>query len=92
MFTKKNLRAHRINFMGARGTLTTLYQALCILLFGCLLALYVCIQLGCVVVLGPFFLLRPDQFYLLLLGYCEVKIGPSDRKKKKKKQLIGVWL
>ena len=34
--------------------------------------------------------IRPDQFNLLLLGYCEVKIGPSDRKKKK--QLIGVWL
>ena len=33
--------------------------------------------------------LRPDQFSLLLLGYCEVKIGPSDRKKK---QSIGVWL
>ena len=32
---------------------------------------------------------RPDQFNLLLLGYCEVKIGASDRKKKKKKQLIG---
>ena len=25
--------------------------------------------------------LRPDQFNLLLLGYCEVKTGPSDRKK-----------
>ena len=36
--------------------------------------------------------LRPDQFNLLLLGYCEVKIGPSDRKKRKKKQSIGVWL
>ena len=29
--------------------------------------------------------IRPDQFNLLLLGYCEVKIGPSDRKKKEKK-------
>ena len=37
-------------------------------------------------------LIRPDQFNLLLLGYCEAKIGPSDQKKKEKKQLIGVWL
>ena len=40
MFAKKFLRANGINFMGARGTLTTLYRILCILLFGCLLALY----------------------------------------------------
>ena len=33
MFSKKI-------FTGARGTLTTLYRTLCILLFGCLLALY----------------------------------------------------
>ena len=26
-------------------------------------------------------IIRPDQFNLLLLGYCEAKIGPSDRKK-----------
>ena len=32
-------------------------------------------------------LVRPDQFNLLLLGYCEVKIGPSDRKKRKKKTI-----
>ena len=33
--------------------------------------------------------LRPDQFNLLLLaGYYEVKIGPSDRKKKQKKSII----
>ena len=31
--------------------------------------------------------IRPDQFNLLLLRYCEVKIGPSDRKKKKKKAI-----
>ena len=40
MFAKKILRARVINFTGARGTLTTLYRTLCILLFGCLLALY----------------------------------------------------
>ena len=40
MFAKKFLRAHRINFTGARGMLTILYRTLCILLFGCLLALY----------------------------------------------------
>ena len=40
MFAKKFLRANGINFTGARGTLTTLYRTLCILLFGCLLALY----------------------------------------------------
>ena len=40
MFAKKILRANGINFTGARGTLTTLYRTLCILLFGCLLALY----------------------------------------------------
>ena len=34
---------------------------------------------------GYFMTLRPDQFNLLLLGYCEVKIGPSDRKKERKK-------
>ena len=33
--------------------------------------------------------LRPDQFNLLLLGYCEVKIGPSDRKKKDKSNQLG---
>ena len=27
---------------------------------------------------------RPDQFNLLLLGYCEVKIGSSNQKKRKK--------
>ena len=27
---------------------------------------------------------RPDQINLLLLGFFEPKIGPSDRKKKKK--------
>ena len=31
--------------------------------------------------------IRPDQFNLLLLGYCEVKIGPSDRKNKEKKAI-----
>ena len=40
MFAKKFLRANGINFTGARGTLTDLYQTLCMLLFGCLLALY----------------------------------------------------
>ena len=25
---------------------------------------------------------RPDQFNLLLLGYCEINSGPSDRKKR----------
>ena len=25
---------------------------------------------------------KPDQFNLLLLGYCEVKIGPIDQRKK----------
>ena len=35
-------------------------------------------------------IIRPDQFNLLLLGYCEVKIGPSDRKKKKKSNQLGV--
>ena len=40
MFAKKFLRVRGINFTGARGTLTTLYQTLCILLLGCLLALY----------------------------------------------------
>ena len=34
--------------------------------------------------------LRPDQFNLLLLGYCEVKIGLSDRKKRKKAINWGV--
>ena len=28
---------------------------------------------------------RPDQFNLLLLGYCEVKIGSSNRKKSNQK-------
>ena len=37
MFAKKFLRANGINFTGARGTLTTLYRTLYILLFGCLL-------------------------------------------------------
>ena len=60
MFAKKFLRARRINFTGVRGTLTTLYRTLCILLSGCLLALYgsttlLCIQLDCVVVFEPFF-------------------------------------
>ena len=36
MFAKKILWARAINFTGARGTLTTLYQTLFILLFGCL--------------------------------------------------------
>ena len=27
------------------------------------------------------FIVRPDQFNLLLLGYCEAKIGSNDRKK-----------
>ena len=40
MFAKKILQASGINFTGARGTLTILYRTLCILLFGCLLALY----------------------------------------------------
>ena len=40
MFAKKILRAREINVTGAQGTLTTLYRTLCILLFGCLLALY----------------------------------------------------
>ena len=40
IFAKKFLRARGKNFTGARGTLTTLYRTLCILLFGCLLALY----------------------------------------------------
>ena len=30
---------------------------------------------------------RPDQFNLLLLGYCEVKLERAIEKKKKKKQL-----
>ena len=34
-----------------------------------------------------FLSIRPDQFNLLLLGYCEVKIGPSDQKKKEKKAI-----
>ena len=34
--------------------------------------------------------IRPDQFNLLLLGYCEIKIGPSDQKKKKKAINWGV--
>ena len=33
--------------------------------------------------------IRPEQFNLLLLGYCEVKIGPNDRKKKKEKKAIN---
>ena len=37
-------------------------------------------------------LLRPDQFNLLLLGFCEAKIGASDRKKKEKKAINWVWL
>ena len=41
---------------------------------------------------GMRLVIRPDQFNLLLLGYYEVKIGPSDRKKREKKQSIGVWL
>ena len=40
MFTKKVLRAREKKFTGARRTLTTLYRRLCILLFGCLFALY----------------------------------------------------
>ena len=40
MFAKKFLRAREKKFTGARRTLTTLYRRLCILLFGCLLALY----------------------------------------------------
>ncbi|MCG8626246.1 MAG: hypothetical protein MJE68_30140 [Proteobacteria bacterium] len=32
--------------------------------------------------------LRPDQFNLLLLGYCEVKIGLSNKKKKKKSSYL----
>ena len=40
MFAKKSLRANGIHFTGARGTWTTLYRTSCILLFGCLLALY----------------------------------------------------
>ena len=40
MFAKKFLRVREKKFMGARRTLTTLYQRLCILRFGCLLALY----------------------------------------------------
>ena len=33
MFAKKILRAHGKNFMGARGTLTTLYQTLLIIIW-----------------------------------------------------------
>ena len=44
---------------------------------------------GTVFLLG---IIRPDQFNLLLLGYCEVEIGASDRKKKKKKAINWVWL
>ena len=40
MFAKKILQAREKNFTGARRTLTTLYRTLCMLLFGCLLALY----------------------------------------------------
>ena len=40
MFAKKILRAREKSFTGARRTSTTLYRTLCILLFGCLLALY----------------------------------------------------
>ena len=40
IFAKKILLVRRINFTGVQRTLMTLYQTLCILLFGCLLALY----------------------------------------------------
>ena len=74
MFAKKFLRANGINFTGARGTLTTLYRTLYILLFGCLLALY-----GSTMhparLCGGF---RTTFFCLV----C----GPLEKKKKKKKK------
>ena len=63
MFAKKMLRASGINFTGARGMLTTLYRTRCMVYIAvwvpacmhCMALL--CIQLDCVVVFGPFFLL-----------------------------------
>ena len=44
----------------------------------------VCIK---IIIVCDFVDIRPDQFNLVLLGYCEAKIGPSDREKKKRKAI-----